>query len=307
MSGVDTVGNDYMQIRSVTERQKTFHVHKKEKRLQGFLAMISIVCVYNNERLLQEYLSRGLKHQTAQFELITVDNTKNAFKSAAGALNYGSRKAHGKYIMFIHQDIRLCLNTWISDAERTLDSLPNLGVAGIAGKRKDGCLLTGLTHSTPNIPASAKVNDPATVETVDECLIIVPRNVFDVLKFDESTCDSWHLYAVDYCLSSRLLGFETFVLPLPAYHLSPDGTPVPALLVELLMSKFRIGEQSYLPKEYYDTLKKVLKKHKKHASKIYTVAGDWTVTRPIALQRTIDLMRKGTDKIYRSLALRQKS
>jgi hypothetical protein len=260
--------------------------------------MISIVCVYNNEGLLSEYLLRSLARQTVKSELITVDNTKNTFKSAAEALNYGGHKARGKYIMFVHQDIRLCLNTWISDAESTLDSLPNLGVAGIAGKRKDGGL-SNLAHGISRVSVGTIIKDPTIAETVDECLLIVPHNVFDVLKFDEITCNGWHLYAVDYCLSSRLLGFETYVLPLPTHHLSSDGTPVPALLIDSLLSKLRIGEQVYLPKGYYDTLKKVLKKHSKHTSKIYTVSGDWLVARPFAVQRTLDLLKEGVNKIRR--------
>jgi len=280
---------------------------QKEKRLQDLLVMISIVCVYNNELLLSEYLLQSLKHQTALFELITLDNTKNTFKSAAEALNYGGRKARGKYIMFVHQDIRLALNTWIEDAERTVDSLPNLGAAGIAGKRKgERLVMTSVTHGSPPSPAGTIVKEPVRVETIDECLIVIPRGVFDVLKFDEITCDSWHLYAVDYCLSSKLLGFETYVLPLPAYHLSSDGTPVPTLPIDLLISKFP-GQQSFLPKEYYETLKKVLKKHKKYTPKIYTVSGDWVATRPFVLQRTLDLMRTGIGKILRSLAMHQES
>ena len=265
--------------------------------------MISIVNVYNNEGLLGEYLLRGLAHQTVEFELITVDNTKNTFKSAAEALNYGGRKARGKYIMFAHQDIRLCSTTWISDAERALDSIPNLGAAGIVGKGKDGGL-SNLTHGVDRVSVGTTVNDLAIVDTVDECLVVVPRKVFDVLKFDQITCSGWHLYAVDYCLSSRLLGLETYVLPFAAHHLSSDGTPVPALLIDRVICKLGIGERCYLPKEYYDTLKKVLKKHRKHTSKIYTVSGDWLVARPFGLQRTVDLMKEGTNKIQLSLALR---
>ena len=277
---------------------------RKEERLQDLLVMISIVCVYNNEQLLSKCLLQRLKHQTAQFELITIDNTKRTFKSAAEALNYGGRKAHGKYIMFIHQDIRLGLNTWIDDAEKTLDSLPNLGVAGVVGKRKGGGV-SSITYGIPPSTAGSIVKEQVAVETIDECLIIIPQSVFDVLKFDEITCDSWHLYAVDYCLSSKLLGLETYVLPLPAYHLSSDGTPVPTLLIDLLISKFPIGQQYFLPKEYYETLKKVLKKHRKYTPKIYTVSGDWTATGPFVLQRALHWMRANIGKILRSLAIQE--
>ncbi len=67
--------------------------------------MITIVCVYNNEKMLHDVLLKSLKHQTTQFELITLDNRNHRFKSAAEALNYGGSKAAGEYIMYAHQDM----------------------------------------------------------------------------------------------------------------------------------------------------------------------------------------------------------
>ena len=70
--------------------------------------MISIIRVFNDEKLLSKYLLKSLKNQTACNELILIDNTKNKFKSASKALNYGAKKAKGEYLMFIHQDVKLC-------------------------------------------------------------------------------------------------------------------------------------------------------------------------------------------------------
>jgi len=49
--------------------------------------MISVVSVYNNEAVLNDFLIKSLQGQSAQYELIKIDNTKNQFKSAAQALN----------------------------------------------------------------------------------------------------------------------------------------------------------------------------------------------------------------------------
>ena len=148
--------------------------------------MISIVCVYNNERLLADFLLDSLSRQTVLYELIMVDNTENQFRSAAQALNWGGRKARGKYIMFVHQDIRLCSNEWLLNAERMLDSLRNLGVAGVAGRREGGCILANLKNGTPPTAAGTQIGaEPVAVQTLDECLTIVPRDVFKVLQFDE--------------------------------------------------------------------------------------------------------------------------
>jgi hypothetical protein len=44
--------------------------------------MLSIVCVYNNIDILNEYLIKGLKYQKGDYELILIDNTDNKFCKA---------------------------------------------------------------------------------------------------------------------------------------------------------------------------------------------------------------------------------
>ena len=264
--------------------------------------MISIVCVYNDERLLADFLLDSLSHQTVLYQLITIDNTENQFTSAAQALNYGGRKARGKYIMFVHQDIRLCSTEWLHDAERMLDSLPNLGVAGVAGKREGGSILANLTNGTPPTAAGTQIGaEPLPVKTLDECLTIVPRDVFNVLQFDEITCDGWHLYAVEYCVSSMLLGFALYVLPFHAYHASLGTSSTPTEPIDRLISRCPMAVPAFLPKEYYVALKKVIKKHKNHVSKIHTVFGDWNTASPVALQQMTKAMRKIASNILLSL------
>ena len=52
--------------------------------------MFSVICVYNNEEMLNEILLSSLKNQNFEYELILVDNTKKQFSSAAKALNFGA-------------------------------------------------------------------------------------------------------------------------------------------------------------------------------------------------------------------------
>ena len=40
--------------------------------------------------------------------------------------------------MFVHQDIDLLSDGWLEDAERWLDVIPNLGIAGVAGMSEFG-------------------------------------------------------------------------------------------------------------------------------------------------------------------------
>jgi len=246
--------------------------------------MISIVCVYNNKEILNNYLLKSLKTQTVNFELIALDNTEGKFKSAAEALNYGGRKAKGKYIMFVHQDVDLSLDTWLEKAEKMLDSMQNLGIAGVAGKKDERGVMTVIKHGNPPEPAgSITIKKPEKVQTLDECLIIVPKSVFDVLQFDEEVCDDWHLYAVDYCLSVKRVGFDAYVIPMFVYHRSPGYS---------------------FSEKYYLILEKILKKYKKYYKWIYTTMGDWSTFYPLEMQRIFRILRTWTGNILEKLRIK---
>jgi len=157
--------------------------------------------------------------------------------------------------MFVHQDVDLSTNTLLEEVEKMLDELPNLGIAGVAGKskNKDG-VITNIKHDNPpRFAGKIQIGKPTEVQTVDECLTIIPKSVFVKLQFDENACNDWHLYAVDYCLSVKRLGFDSYVIPIFIYHKS---------------SGYSMSEK------YFVTLKKVLKKHKSYYNKIYTTMGD---------------------------------
>ena len=229
--------------------------------------MISVVCVYNNEDILNSWLLKSLKNQTVEFELIKIDNTKGIFKSAPEALNYGGCKAKGKYIMFVHQDLNLCSNRWLEDGVNVLDSISDLGIAGVAGMRKtkiSRMFNVGtspiesrvgiLYHGDRKEPWLCNKNftEPVEVQTLDEQMLIIPRNIFENLKFDEKTCNGWHLYGVDYSLCVQKLGLKAYVIPLPVWHHSTGS----------------------LNESYYVTLNKMFIKHRKYEY-IYATCGLW--------------------------------
>ncbi len=246
--------------------------------------MISIICVYNNKNILENYLLKSLKNQTVKFEFIGIDNTKGQFKSAAEALNYGGGQAKGEYLMFVHQDVDLSSNTWLEEVKKILDKLSNLGIAGIAGKSEDeGEVITNIKHDNPpRLAGKIQIKKPTKVQTVDECLMIIPKSVFNKLRFDEDTCDNWHLYAVDYCLSVKRLGFDSYVMPIFVYHKS---------------SGYSMSEK------YFVTLKKVLKKHKSCYNKIYTTMGDWSTRYPLNIKIIYLWIRRKVGIILKSIKI----
>ncbi|KAF5437493.1 hypothetical protein C5S35_03805, partial [Candidatus Methanophagaceae archaeon] len=100
--------------------------------------------------------------------------------------------------------------------------------------------------------------------TLDECLVIVPKAVFNMLQFDEKVCNDWHLYAVDYSLCTKRLGFDVCLIPMFVYHLSQGHS---------------------MSKKYFLTLEKVMEKHRKHYKQICTTMGDWSTFYPLCIQR----------------------
>ncbi|KZX10265.1 glycosyltransferase [Methanobrevibacter filiformis] len=216
--------------------------------------MMGIICVYNNEKILNEYLIRGLNNQKDNnFNLFLVDNRNNKFKSAAAAFNYAASKVDAEYLVFTHQDIYLP-EGWVVETEKIIKSLKNPGVIGVAGKSLfDYNILTNIEHDTPprKPNPSIPISNPVEVETVDECLFIIPKSVFDENKFDTTCCDGWHLYGADYCLDMKNKGYNVYVIPTYLYHVSNGD--------------FRF---------YYESLDKFLKKHKANLI-IPTTCGNW--------------------------------
>lgn len=243
--------------------------------------MISIVCVYNDKDILDNYLIRSLKDQTVVYELILINNTNGKFRSAAEALNYGGQKARGKYIMFVHQDVDLSSNTWLEDVEKILKSLDKLGVAGVAGKSENRKgVITNIKHGSDHrLVGKIQIKEPIKVQTVDECLFIVPKSLFQKISFDENVCDDWHLYAVEYCLNTRKLGYNIYVIPVYVYHKSGGS----------------------FSKKYYKVLNKVIKKHGKYYKTIHTTMGDWDTRHFIILKFEIICFWRQIKSLLRKL------
>ena len=238
--------------------------------------MISVICVYNDDWILQNLLLKSLSEQKAGFELITIDNRENRFASAAEALNYGGRKATGDYLLFVHQDVDLCSDSWLDSTENVLDAIPNLGVAGVAGLSENGAKLAERERNEIKHGAEAAIwgnpiREPELVQTLDECLVIIPKSVFDAIQFDEAVCRHWHLYAADYCLSIRTKGFDVYVIPQLIYH----GYGIRSAIRPYVNSS----------DEYFDTLTRLVKKHKNKYKWIHTSCGSWSTQYPLVLQR----------------------
>lgn len=245
--------------------------------------MFSIVVIYNNERTLNEILLQSLKNQTVEFELIALDNTKGRFQSAAEALNYGGEQAKGKYIMFVHQDVELDSNSWLEKVESILDSVPELGIAGVAGMSENGKdnreRGRGYISDCGEIwHWSNAVQKPEQVQTLDECLLIIPKSVFGKMQFDEKTFDAWHCYGADYCLSVRQMGLKPYVVPAFIYHRS---------------SRLNVVELLRYQKRLYD-------KHRKNYRSIYTTTSGEISWLNLRLRSIIEVLQPLYQRLFPS-------
>jgi hypothetical protein len=239
--------------------------------------MISIISTINNEKIAKEFLLRGLSRQNAKFELFLVDNRAFSYKSACQANNRAGLKASGDYLMFIHQDVLLLSRNWLKQAEDWLSTFSKIGVAGVAGMMKPKlvnefelcmryCLLQKLGmlhlwfrhygrgnvfHGPEMLPwGGSFISDVVSVQTIDELLLIIPNSVFKSTKFDETVCDDWHLYGVDFSLTVSKKGLNNYVLPCSVFHRSTGKITDP----------------------YLRTLKRLIKKHKNEKA-INTTSG----------------------------------
>ncbi len=222
--------------------------------------MISVVCAYNDDDVLKRILLKSLEKQTQKYEIILLDNRNSTYDSAAEALNYGGAQANGDYIAFVHQDMWLGSDA-LKDIEKIMESIADAGVAGGAGrsgKTGKGTHIYSLeVFGGIHKSVTDRVEKPEEAETLDECLLIVPRTVFHKLKFDQKVFDGWDCYGTDYSLSVRELNLKPYVIPISSCHYCG-----------------RSGIHTFELKGLLKYQKRLFRKHRDRYRKIYTWMGD---------------------------------
>ena len=190
----------------------------------------SIVIVYTNNKQLNESKKYIQAQKDCVIETIFIDNTKNRFKSAASALNYGASKANYENIIFMHQDVYMYDELSVYKICDFL-SKNNDSIIGVAGSNKDYSVISDLVllggkevetkedNEEYFVNGAKKANGKIyEVMSVDECLIGIKKERFDKIQFDEKTCDGWHLYGVDLCLMNLINNGKNYVVPLKICH-----------------------------------------------------------------------------------------
>ncbi|MHB1562052.1 MAG: glycosyltransferase, partial [Isosphaeraceae bacterium] len=146
--------------------------------------------------------------------------------SAAAGLNQGLERARNELVVCVHQDVHLSPGWDRRAVEQIRIAEAWFGPIGVAGVYGVGEVLTG-PGGEPVVPRVGRVVDrnrliddgperPARVATLDELLLIVPRDLG--LRFDPAL--GFHLYGADVCLQVRERGLAVVAIEAPCWHAS---------------------------------------------------------------------------------------
>lgn len=223
---------------------------------------LSIICCFNNKEQLNNQLLESYTNQNSRAELILIDNTRNEFKSAASALNYGASLATKNNYIFLHQDIIFLNKDSLEKVYSHLVNHPNaiIGIAGV--KYNSSKIISTILEGKEKKKIGEDFYSAIEIFTLDECLIGCSKTNF--FKFDEKTCDNWHLYAVDLCLQAHINKLQVFCVPSTIWHYSGGN----------------------INNNFYVSLKKLVSKYRKYYSKISTTCISVS-TSPIALKGNV--------------------
>lgn len=170
-------------------------------------------------------LSQSLDNQSVECNRIFIDTKKYGFKSAAEAYNnilnnperYVTQLTD--HLMFVHQDIYFDDKDTLLKFEAILQQSPN-DIFGLAGVTSDRKVFSNLQRQgNKAFIVKNQLQQPISVETLDECCFAMTFDLCRKIQFDETICFGWHLYAADFCYNAnRKYASKSYVLPYKAYH-----------------------------------------------------------------------------------------
>jgi hypothetical protein len=205
--GSATRGQTTSDTKSV-KRDREKYLHKwKQSSFNPPNPMFSLVTCCNNPDLYYGMMESLPERTSEDVELIPVANFDNPL-TVTEALNLGAKFAHGRYIVYCHQDI-LFSQGWFVNMMTALGRIPTNVEVGIIGF--EGVDDKGIPH-TCNV---LHVQRPCRIQTLDELCLITPRRD---LKFDERF--KFHYYGADICLQALEAGHQNYLVGVPVKHLS---------------------------------------------------------------------------------------
>jgi hypothetical protein len=187
--------------------------------------LFTLILIMNKKDVYNDFIDNLETQNDVAYEVICIDNCNHQYTSARKAYNDAAMKASGKYLIFLHPDIRFINKHDLYEITKYIGAVKTFGVIGVAGcpyelvvgKR---VILSNICHGNRKNKAGKDISKPEIVQTVDECFFVVEKNEFNKICFSEK--EGWHLYAVELCLQFINEGKQNYVIPANLWHLS-DG------------------------------------------------------------------------------------
>ena len=144
--------------------------------------LFSLITIINKEDVYTEFKQSLAKQENVDYELIRINNKNNQYTSARTAFNEAAKKAQGKYLVFLHPDIRFLNEHALADVLTQITSLPSdFGIAGIAGSPQElvegeRSILTTIIHGDQKEHVGQAISAPTEVQTLDECFFVISQD-----------------------------------------------------------------------------------------------------------------------------------
>ncbi|QYH36954.1 glycosyltransferase [Salinibacterium sp. M195] len=180
---------------------------------------VSIVCVFNDPDVLESCLTRSVVaglSDAPETEFLPIDNRNHEFASAGAALNHGARLAHNSVVVFVHQDVILHSLAELEHAAHILSNDANIGVIGAVGIDNRRRIIGQMRDRVVQIGESAPV--PRDVDSLDEVLFMVQRDLVLSSPLSEDPLLAWHAYGVEYAARLRRSGMRATAMDLAITH-----------------------------------------------------------------------------------------
>jgi len=181
--------------------------------------LFSIFSTYYDKSIFKEFTDQSILEQNYDnYEYLPIDNSDNRYLSAGHAYNDKAFDANGEYLIFMHQDVKLYSQAWLATLAELVNSY-QFGIAGCSGVSDSGQRL-GFIKDRKTIWGRPFCT-PQDAQTVDESIMIIPKNVFVSLRGFDPTL-GWNTYGADFSLKCLAQKMKVMVFPLFLWHNSPS-------------------------------------------------------------------------------------
>lgn len=178
--------------------------------------MISIIICSRKADIGEELKQNIAATIGCDYELCIINNAHNDY-TIFSAYNEGVAKAKGDVLCFMHEDILFHSDNWGKHVQQIFSD-NYIGCVGVIGswflpnklsswwqcQATKGHILQGYSDVNGNYyynrDGAQDTNGINDVVVVDGCWFCISKAMFDTIRFDEQTYNSFHCYDVDICM-----------------------------------------------------------------------------------------------------------